>query len=232
MRGLKQIGLSTGTALAGILALAPQQAYAQAEVNMPGDSDDEAGRFSDEIVVTARRREESLQDVPVAVSAFSSEALFDAQVESLVDLNAKVPNLNVSFITSASTAIIYLRGAGQDDTNPVAARLILGSSAIIGVTCHDSLALAEQAIKDTANYIAFGRFFPSSTKPDARPAPVSLISEARAKFGATPIAVIGGITLDNGQQLLDAGADMLAVCHSLFSADDVTAQAKKFIELI
>ncbi|HSX51319.1 MAG TPA: thiamine phosphate synthase [Cellvibrio sp.] len=121
---------------------------------------------------------------------------------------------------------------GQDDTNPVAARIILGNRAIIGVTCHDSLALAQQAIKDTANYIAFGRFFPSSTKPGASHAPISLISEARSKFANTPIVVIGGITLDNGRQLLDAGADMLAVCHSLFSADDITAQAKKFIELL
>jgi thiamine-phosphate pyrophosphorylase len=120
---------------------------------------------------------------------------------------------------------------GQEDTNPVTARLILGSSAIIGVTCHDSIALAQQAIKDTANYIAFGRFFPSSTKPDARPASVSLISEARAQFGKIPIVVIGGIMLENGKQLLDAGADMLAVCHSLFSADDITEQARKFIEL-
>ena len=120
---------------------------------------------------------------------------------------------------------------GQGDTSPVAARLILGSSAIIGITCHDSLELARQAIKDSANYIAFGRFFPSNTKPDARPAPISLISEARAHFGQIPITVIGGITLENGKQLLDAGADMLAVCHSLFSADDISAQAKKFIEL-
>lgn len=120
---------------------------------------------------------------------------------------------------------------GQGDTNPVAARIILGSRAIIGVTCHDSLALAQQAIKDSANYIAFGRFFPSSTKPDARPAPISLISEARKEFSNTPIVVIGGITLKNGKQLLDAGADMLAVCHSLFAADDITTQAKKFIEL-
>jgi thiamine-phosphate pyrophosphorylase len=120
---------------------------------------------------------------------------------------------------------------GQGDTNPVAARIILGNRAIIGVTCHDSLTLAQQAIKDSANYIAFGRFFPSSTKPNARPAPISLISEARQQFSAIPIVVIGGITLENGKQLLDAGADMLAVCHSLFAADDIAAQAKKFIEL-
>lgn len=120
---------------------------------------------------------------------------------------------------------------GQGDTNPVAARIILGNRAIIGVTCHDSIALAQQAIKDSANYIAFGRFFSSNTKPDARPAPISLISDARKAFSNTPIVVIGGITLDNGKKLLDAGADMLAVCHSLFSAEDITAQAKKFIEL-
>lgn len=120
---------------------------------------------------------------------------------------------------------------GQGDTNPVAARIILGNRAIIGVTCHDSLTLAQQAIKDSANYIAFGRFFPSSTKPNARPAPISLIGEARQQFSAIPIVVIGGITLENGKQLLDAGADMLAVCHSLFAADDIIAQAKKFTEL-
>lgn len=120
---------------------------------------------------------------------------------------------------------------GQGDTNPVAARIILGSSAIIGITCHNSLTLAQQALKDSANYIAFGRFFPSSTKPDAHPAPLGLISEARTQFGNTPIVAIGGITLANGKQLLNAGADMLAVCHSLFSAEDITAQARKFIEL-
>ncbi len=120
---------------------------------------------------------------------------------------------------------------GQDDISPVAARIILGNHAIIGVTCHDSLELARKAIKDSANYIAFGRFFSSSTKPDARPAPIALIGDAHKEFNNTPIVVIGGITLDNGKQLLEAGADMLAVCHSLFSAEDITAQAKKFIEL-
>ena len=117
---------------------------------------------------------------------------------------------------------------GQDDKNPVAARIILGSSAIIGVTCHDSLALAERAIKDTANYIAFGRFFSSNTKPDAPPAPLNLLTEARAKFPNIPIAAIGGVTLENAKSVLDAGADLIAVCHSLFAADNIEAQAKLF----
>ncbi|RYY73220.1 MAG: thiamine phosphate synthase [Gammaproteobacteria bacterium] len=117
---------------------------------------------------------------------------------------------------------------GQGDTNPVAARIILGSNAIIGVTCHDSLALAQQAIKDSANYIAVGRFFSSNTKPDAPPAPLSLLTEAKAKFPNTSIAAIGGITLENVKSVLSAGADLLAVCHSLFAADDIEAQAKLF----
>jgi thiamine-phosphate pyrophosphorylase len=156
-----------------------------------------------------------------------------AEAKTLLSLcsqhNAKLLiNDDVSLAQEIGAHGVHL---GQSDTNAVAARIILGSSAIIGITCHDSLTLAQQALKDSANYIAFGRFFPSSTKPDARPAPVSLISEARAQFGSTPIVVIGGITLDNGKQLLNAGADMLAVCHSLFSAEDITAQARKFIEL-
>jgi thiamine-phosphate pyrophosphorylase len=117
---------------------------------------------------------------------------------------------------------------GQGDTNPVAARIILGSRAIIGVTCHDSLSLAQQAIKDSANYIAFGRFFSSNTKPDARPAPLSLLTEARAKFPNTTIAAIGGINTENAKSVLAAGADLIAVCHSLFAVDDIEAQAKLF----
>jgi thiamine-phosphate pyrophosphorylase len=120
---------------------------------------------------------------------------------------------------------------GQGDANAVAARIILGSRAIIGVTCHDSLELASTAIKDSANYIAFGRFFSSNTKPDARPAPLSLLTQARAKFPNTTIAAIGGITTENAKSVLTAGADLIAVCHSLFAADDISAQARKLIEL-
>ena len=120
---------------------------------------------------------------------------------------------------------------GQSDINPVAARIILGSKAVIGVTCHDSLTLAQQAIKDSANYIAFGRFFSSNTKPDARSAPLNLLTQARAKFPNTTIVAIGGITTENAKSVLTAGADLIAVCHNLFAANDIEAQAKLFNEL-
>jgi len=120
---------------------------------------------------------------------------------------------------------------GQGDGAVRVARKLLGAVAIIGVTCHDSLALAEKAIDDGASYIAFGRFFASNTKPEARPAPLSLLTEARTKFPNTLIAAIGGITTENAKDVLTAGADMIAVCHSLFAADDIAAQSRKFIEL-
>ncbi|MEE4201587.1 TonB-dependent receptor [Erythrobacter sp.] len=118
MRGYSRLQLAAGTALAGFLVGTPGEAHAQVSGNVDAEKTDEAEQTANDIVVTARRREETLQDVPLAVTAFSSEALFDAQIENLVDLSGKVPNLNISFITSTTTAIIYLRGAGQDDTNP------------------------------------------------------------------------------------------------------------------
>ncbi len=120
---------------------------------------------------------------------------------------------------------------GQGDGDVKAARVLLGTNAIIGVTCHDSLALAEKAIADGANYIAFGRFFLSNTKPNARPAPLNLLREAREKFPNTMIAAIGGITIENAKQVLDAGTDMIAVCHNLFAAENIEQQATLFINL-
>jgi thiamine-phosphate pyrophosphorylase len=117
---------------------------------------------------------------------------------------------------------------GQGDGDVKAARILLGDGATIGVTCHDSLELAEKAIADGATYIAFGRFFSSNTKPDARPAPLSLLTQARAKFPNTMIAAIGGITTENAQHVLTAGADLIAVCHSLFAAENIEAQARLF----
>jgi thiamine-phosphate pyrophosphorylase len=120
---------------------------------------------------------------------------------------------------------------GQGDGDVAAARGLLGEKIIIGVTCHDSLALAEKAIADGASYIAFGRFFPSSTKPDARPAPLSLLGEVREKFPLIPIAAIGGITLANAASVKAAGADLIAVCNEVFAAEDIEAQVKLFVEI-
>lgn len=119
---------------------------------------------------------------------------------------------------------------GQTDGPLTPARTLLGREAIIGSTCHARLDLAEQAAQEGASYVAFGRFFNSVTKPGAPAATVELLEQTRARI-KLPIAVIGGITLENAAPLVAHGADLLAVVHGLFGADstqDVTRRARAF----
>lgn len=108
---------------------------------------------------------------------------------------------------------------GQQDEALEAARQQLGPGVIIGATCHDSLDLAAAAAAAGADYLAFGRFFPSRTKPDAPPAALELLDQAKRQFDL-PLVAIGGINRDNAPALLAAGADCLAVCHDLFRWDE------------
>ncbi|MGN8261667.1 thiamine phosphate synthase [Pseudomonas sp. SMSB3] len=119
---------------------------------------------------------------------------------------------------------------GQTDGPLTPARALLGRQAVIGSTCHASLELAAQAAGEGASYVAFGRFFNSVTKPGAPAASVDLLAQARAQV-KLPIAVIGGITLDNAAPLIAHGADLLAVIHGLFGADsaqEVIRRARAF----
>jgi thiamine-phosphate pyrophosphorylase len=123
---------------------------------------------------------------------------------------------------------------GQTDGSLTDARALLGHKAIVGATCHGSLEMAEKAKADGATYIAFGRFFNSTTKPDAPAVALNVLSQARARFNM-PIAVIGGITLENAPQLVEHGADLLAVVHGLFGAEntqEVTRRARAFNALL
>jgi len=106
---------------------------------------------------------------------------------------------------------------GQQDTPITQAREALGPSAIIGVTCHNSLTKAQQAEAHSADYVAFGRFYPSNTKPTAPIAQVDTLRQAKHTL-SIPIVAIGGITPDNGAPLLAAGADLLAVVGGILSA--------------
>lgn len=118
---------------------------------------------------------------------------------------------------------------GQSDGGIARARALLGAGAVIGVTCHASLDLARQAQADGADYVAFGRFFPSQTKPHAPQADISVLHAARAL--ALPRVAIGGVNADNAPALIDAGADILAVIHALFGAADIRAAARQLAEL-
>jgi thiamine-phosphate pyrophosphorylase len=119
---------------------------------------------------------------------------------------------------------------GRDDPDPAAARARLGGSAIIGVSCYDRLDLAVAAADSGVDYVAFGRFFPSRTKPGAVQATPQLLTKARAAIDL-PLVAIGGITPENGAPLIAAGADMLAVVHGIFGQPDIRAACRRLSAL-
>lgn len=110
------------------------------------------------------------------------------------------------------------------------ARNALGSKRILGISCYDDLARAEVAVDAGADYIAFGSMFPSIVKPQATRASLDILTVAKRRF-KVPVVAIGGITVKNAPQVLDAGADMLAVLTDLFDAMDIKKQAEKYQKL-
>ena len=116
---------------------------------------------------------------------------------------------------------------GQSDGGIERARDLLGDDAIIGVSCHGDIALARRMAAEGADYVAFGRFFASHTKPDAQQADPSVLGAELP----VPKVAIGGLTPDNAPHLVRAGASALAVIHALFSSDDIEATARRFATL-
>lgn len=164
-------------------------------------------------------------------SAPESERLSQARDLAALCSSARVPliiNDDPELARRCGAAGVHL---GQSDCSLVSARQQLGEHAIIGATCHADLALAKRADQDGADYLAFGRFFNSSTKPDAPAADTSVL--ARARHFGKPVTAIGGITTDNGETLIRAGADMLAVVGGLFDGDpaSIEARARRFTRL-
>jgi len=105
---------------------------------------------------------------------------------------------------------------GKEDGLIQQAKTQLGESAIIGVSCYNALTRAVEAEQQGATYAAFGRFFPSDTKPLAAPADIETLSLARQQL-KLPLVAIGGILPSNGKALLTAGADFLAVVGGVFN---------------
>ena len=129
-----------------------------------------------------------------------------------------------AFIVNDSMALAKRLGAdgvhlGQQDGDIREARTLLGSAAQIGVTCHDSRHLAMEAGEAGADYVAFGAFYPTTTKPSHyRPDP-SILTWWSALF-EIPCVAIGGVTPENAAPLVEAGADFVAVCQAVWSAED------------
>lgn len=120
---------------------------------------------------------------------------------------------------------------GQRDGRPELARARLGDQAIVGVSCHDSIAAAHHAVATGADYVAFGRLFGSQTKPAAPAAKLAILEQARTEL-PVPIVAIGGITPDNIAAALAAGADLCAVIAGIFAhgcmKSDTRAAASRY----
>ena len=136
-------------------------------------------------------------------------------------------NDDVALAAAVGAAGVHL---GENDADLQAARRQLGTDAIIGVSCYNRLELALQAAASGADYVAFGRFFPSSTKPGAVQALPALLTEARQVLDI-PVVAIGGITPENGRALVSAGAGLLAVIHGVFGQQDIEASARRYSAL-
>jgi thiamine-phosphate pyrophosphorylase len=157
------------------------------------------------------------------------------QVAQAFELNAICVSQNASLIINDNAELAQKIDAagvhlGREDMSVTKARQLLGAHKIVGVSCYNQMALAEAAVAVGADYIAFGAFFPSQIKPDAVRAELALIIEAKKRF-RVPVVAIGGISLKNAPQLINAGADAVAVISDLFNAPDITAQAIAFQQL-
>ncbi|WP_019398858.1 thiamine phosphate synthase [Pseudoxanthomonas sp. GW2] len=158
----------------------------------------------------------------------ASAALRQEQAAALQALCARA---GVPLLVNDDAALASEIGAagahlGEDDGALAAARALLGPHAILGASCYDSLQLAREAVAAGASYVAFGAFFPTTTKVVTRRATPDLLRDAAAL--GVPRVAIGGITPENGRALVEAGADLLAVIGGVFDAPDPLAAVRAY----
>lgn len=151
--------------------------------------------------------------------------------EQASELLALCQRYDVPLIINDDLRLADLTGAdgvhlGREDGGLREARLILGPEKIIGASCYQHLEAARAAQAQGADYVAFGSFYPSPTKPQAVKASIDLLRQAADCLQA-PIVAIGGITVDNAKPLIDAGADAVAVISALFDAPDIESAARQ-----
>jgi thiamine-phosphate pyrophosphorylase len=171
-----------------------------------------------------------------AILQYRSKSLDTVRLRAQAEAIARVcRETGTCFIVNDSPALASEVDAdgvhiGSDDIDIASARSLIGPGKLIGVSCYNRIDVARQAVAEGASYVAFGSFFPSGTKPAAVRARTGLLSSARTDL-PVPLVAIGGIRLENAQELLDAGADALAVVSALFDADDIEAEARKWSRL-
>ncbi len=149
--------------------------------------------------------------------SFKKKVLIGKKIKNICKKN------NVKFIVNDDPIISKILNAdgchlGQKDMNIDKARKIIGNK-IIGITCHNSIKFAKKAIKNKANYIAFGAFYSTKTKKPLYKSNIKILSKAK-KLANIPIVAIGGINLNNYKKLLLNNADFLAISGYIWNNKD------------
>jgi len=164
----------------------------------------------------------ALDGGPVAAFQLRLKNVSDDEIMRLAEpLQRLCAERDVAFIVNDSISLAKRLGAdgvhlGQGDGDPKEARRILGPSAQIGVTCHGSRHLAMEAGEAGADYVAFGAFFPTTTKTVEHHADPAILTWWSSLM-EVPCVAIGGITADNAGPLVEAGADFLAVSSAVWA---------------
>jgi thiamine-phosphate pyrophosphorylase len=166
--------------------------------------------------------------------------LKDVSDDDVLRIGAKLMPIaqkaGVAFIVNDRPDLAKRLGAdgvhvGQEDASYAEARAVLGPEAIVGVTCHNSRHLAMEAAEAGADYVAFGAFFPTSTKEAKTRAEPELLTWWQ-ELMTTPCVAIGGITVENAGVLVQAGADFLAVASGVWDhPDGAPAAVRRFNDL-
>jgi thiamine-phosphate pyrophosphorylase len=157
------------------------------------------------------------------------------RVRQATELAAVCRRLGALYVVNDDPELATLTGAdgvhvGREDATIAQARGWLGNDRIVGVSCYNELARAVVAEAAGADYVAFGSFFPSTTKPEAAQADMDLLRQARSRL-RLPLVAIGGISPENGARLIAAGADALAVISGVFAQPDIEAAARRYAQL-
>ena len=184
----------------------------------------------------ADRLARALDAGPVAAFQFRLKDIDQHEAATLAEpLQQVCAAREVAFIVNDSIALAKRIGAdgvhlGQDDGDPREARAALGPDAQVGVTCHASRHLAMEAGEGGADYVAFGAFYPTTTKATTHRPDPSILSWWATMF-ELPSVAIGGITPANAAPLVLAGADFLAVSNAVWGGDEVAA-VKAFAQVM
>lgn len=176
--------------------------------------------------------EAALSAGPVAAFQFRVKGVDQHEAAALAEpLQTICAAHDVAFIVNDSVSLAKRLGAdgvhlGQSDGDVAHARAELGKAFQIGVTCHNSRHLAMEAAEAGADYVAFGAFYPTTTKDVEHIAELDTI-EKWSRVMEIPCVAIGGITSENAKPIIDAGADFIAVSSAVWAHPQGAAEAVK-----